>query len=98
MIPFLARMKLRQTRGSSYFQILVNIGVITANIKLFVPDAGISTYLIAAGMWVVATTALGFIDEFYGVWKDELSYGTGIVNPFFLQMSEQLERIEEKMV
>ena len=98
ILPFLARMKLRQTRGSSYFQILVNIGVITANIRLFIPNADIIIYILAAFLWVIATTVLGYIDEFYGIWKEELSYGSGAVNPFFFQMSERIENIERIVI
>lgn len=94
MLAFLARMKLRQTRGSSYFQFVVNVGIITANIRLFVPDAGLPVYLAAAAGWLVVTTALGYLDEFYGIWKEELAYGSSTVNPFLLQMSERIERIE----
>lgn len=96
-LPFLARMKLRQTRGSSYFQFVVNVGIITANIRLFIPDASLLVYLAAAVGWLVATTALGYIDEFYGIWKEELAYGSSTVNPFFLQMSERIERIEKNV-
>lgn len=97
MIPFLARMKLRQTRGASYFQVIVNIGIITANIRLFVPGAGLWVYALAAAGWLGMTTALGYLDEFYGLWKEELAYGSGAVNPFFLQMSERIESIENKV-
>lgn len=94
LLPLLARMKLRQTRGASYFQVLVNLGVITANIRLFLPDATIAVYALAAGLWVAATVGLGYLDEFYGIWKAELAYGSSAVNPFFMEMSRRVERIE----
>jgi len=90
-------MKLRQTRGSSYFQILVNLGVITANIKLFVPDAGLAMYVGFGVGWIIVTTVLGYLDEFYGIWKAELAYGSGAVNPFFQNMSDKLDKIDEKL-
>lgn len=97
VMPLLARMKLRQTRGASYFQVVVNLGVITANIRLFVPDAGIPVYLLAAALWVVATVGIGYLDEFYGIWKAELAYGSSAVNPFFTDMARRIERIEREV-
>jgi len=97
MLAFLARMKLRQTRGSSYFQFVVNVGIITANIRLFVPDADLSVYLLSACGWLAATAALGYIDEFHGIWKEELAYGSSTVNPFLLQMAARIERIEDQV-
>lgn len=97
MLSFLARMKLRQTRGSSYFQILINIGVITTNIRLFIPDATLIVYVGAAVGWVFLTTVLGYCDEFYGIWKAEMSYASGAVNPFLQNMSNKLDEINEKV-
>lgn len=100
-IEFLARMKARQTRGGSWIQFLLNIGVVTANIALFsdwLDSIGIpaKTALIAAPIgYVVATVVIGYIDEFYGIWQDENEYNSKL-NPFLTKLKKQVEDLQKE--
>ena len=96
-LDFLARMKVRQTRGSAWLSLLISIGVITANIKLFFEEAGLGTYIIVAVAWVVATTIIGFADEFKGIWKREMDYSTKVINPVFARIDENTKKILKEM-
>ena len=96
-LDFLARMKVRQTRGSAWLSLLISIGVITANIKLFFPEASLGTYIVVGIVWVAATTIIGFADEFKGIWKREMDYSTKVINPVFARIDEGVqELLEEK--
>ena len=95
-LDFLARMKVRQTRGSTWLSLLISIGVITANIKLFFPKAGLGMYIIVAIAWVVATTIIGFADEFKGIWKREMDYSTKVINPVFARIDEGVKKLLEE--
>lgn len=93
----LARMKLRQARGGSYFAILINLGVITANIRLFLPTAELWWYIVAGMAWVIVTAIVGYVDEFHGIWKAEMNYASGAINPFLQNMSDKLDELDEKI-
>lgn len=101
IITFLARMKARQTRGGSWIQFILNMGIITANIALFsdwLDSVGISTktaLIIAPVGYVVATVVIGYIDEFYGIWQDENEYNSNL-NPFLTKLKKQVEDLQEK--
>ena len=94
---FLARMKVRQTRGAAWLQIILNVGIITANIKLFYPEASIYVYGICAFAWMLMTTSIGFVDEFRGIWKDEQEYTMEIITPTFARIDKNTKEILEEM-
>ena len=94
-LDFLARMKVRQTRGSAWLSLLISIGVITANIKLFFPEAGLGTYIVVGIAWVAATTIIGFGDEFKGIWKREMDYSTKVINPVFARIDDNVKKLLE---
>ena len=71
--------------------------MITANIKLFFPEAGLGMYIIVAVVWLVATTIIGFGDEFKGIWKREMNYSTKVINPVFARIDENTKKILKEM-
>jgi len=81
-----ARFKARQSRGGSWVQLFLNIGIITANIALFkhwFESFGISlTTMLAIGAvgYVIITITIGYIDERHGVWQHENEYNSNL-NP-----------------
>ena len=75
--------------------LLINMGVITANIKLFFPKASITVYVLVGIGWVLITTIIGFIDEFKGIWKREQDYITKQVNPVFSRIDENVKKLIE---
>ena len=95
VLDFMARMKLRQARGGSWLTILINMGVISMNIKLFFPNADIVVYVLVGICWLLLTTSMGFIDEFKGIWKREQNYVTKNVNPVFGRIDENVKKLIE---
>jgi len=93
----LARMKVRQTRGASWLQIIINVGIITANVKLFYPEASAYVYAFCAVVWIFATTAIGFVDEFRGIWKHEQEYIMETITPTFARIDKNVNAIIEEM-
>ena len=94
---FVARMKTRQSRGASWLLFFINLGVITANVKLFFPDTGMITYIFCAIAWFIGTTIIGYIDEFKGIWKIEHAYLTETINPVFARIDENTKKILKEM-
>jgi hypothetical protein len=102
MIHSLARLKARQTRGGAWVQLFLNIGIITANVKLF--ESWYTTYgisiqsmLIACTFGYVAGTILiGYIDEKYGIWTSENEYNSQL-NPITMGIQNSLSHIKEEL-
>lgn len=98
LIRFIAKLKARQARGGAWVQLILNIGIITANIALFkdwFESFGISlrTMLIAgAGGYILGTMFVGYLDERYGVWKYENEYNSRL-NPVTMEMLSTLKDI-----
>jgi len=90
---FVARFKARQARGGAWVQLLLNIGIITANIKLFeswFESFGISlSTMLAIGVfgYLFGTITIGFLDERYGVWQHENAYNSNL-NPVMRKIQE----------
>ena len=97
LFKLVARMKTRQARGASWFTFIINLGVITANVKLFFPDTSMSTYIICAAVWLTGTTIVGYIDEFKGIWRHEYEYVTETINPVFGRMDQNIKKILKEM-
>ena len=98
LVKFLAAFKARQTRGGSWIQLILNIGIITANIKLFqesFESFGIPlTTMLVVGIfgYLFGTITLGYIDEKYGIWQHELEYNSNL-NPFLRGIQKQLAEL-----
>ena len=98
LVKFLAAFKARQTRGGSWVQLALNLGIITANIKLFqssFESFGISiTTMLVLGIfgYVFGTICIGFLDEKYGIWQHESEFNSNI-NPFMRGIKEQLTEL-----
>jgi hypothetical protein len=79
LLPFLARIKVYYGRGSSWLQIIINLGIITANIKLFestiiglgLPVSMTVMYAAAILSYLLASVIIGLLDAKIGVWQPE---------------------------
>ena len=80
----LTTLKMRYARGSSWIGIILTLGIITANLKLFEPFIVSMLppwfhmqwlYLIAVPGYFIACYLIGWIDEKKGIWKHENTYG-----------------------
>lgn len=97
MKELIARMKTRQTRGASWLLFIINLGVITANIKLFFPNTSILTYIVSCVLWLIGTTIIGYVDEFKGIWKVEHAYLTETINPVFGRIDQNVQKVLDKL-
>ncbi|HUL61686.1 MAG TPA: hypothetical protein VLT35_01385 [Methanocella sp.] len=80
----LTTLKMRYARGSSWIGIILTLGIITANLKLFEPFI-VSLlpqwfhmqwlYVIAVPGYFITCYLIGWLDERKGIWKNENSYG-----------------------
>lgn len=89
-------------RGSNWLQIILNIGIITANIKLFestINNIGIpiSIILITAiiGYPLICIT-LGKIDDKHGILKEENNFGW-LKTPIAMKLVEKVNKIYDKI-
>lgn len=95
-----ARFKARQSRGGSWVQLFLNIGIITANIALFQDwfnQFGISLgemLVVGAVGYVLLTIAIGFVDEQHGIWQHENEYNSSL-NPFMREILDGQREIKE---
>lgn len=102
-IRFIARFKARQTRGSAWVQLILNMGIITANIKLFqswFESFGISLeVMLAFGVlgYLFGTIAIGFLDEQYGVWQHENEYNSNL-NPVLRKIQKNQDEIKRLLL
>ena len=80
----LTTLKMRYSRGSSWLGILLSLGIITANLKLFEPfivgflPAWLPMQGVIVGSIVgyfVGCYVIGWADERKGIWKNENTYG-----------------------
>jgi hypothetical protein len=99
----LTTLKMRYARGSSWIGIILTLGIITANLKLFEPFI-VSIlpawfhmqwlYLIAVPGYFVACYFIGWLDERKGIWKNENSYGWE-VTPESMELISSIRMIRE---
>jgi hypothetical protein len=80
----LTTLKMRYARGSSWIGIILTLGIITANLKLFEPfivsviPAWLpmqAIILASVPAYFFACYLIGWIDERKGIWKSENTYG-----------------------
>jgi len=103
----LAAWRMRQSRGAMWLQFLINIGVITANIKLFQEtiiyytgitiDSMIYVYILAVVLYFMASFSIGYIDERYGIWQQENEYCTFTITPQMQDMHNKVTAIGKKV-
>jgi hypothetical protein len=101
----LAAAKMRYSRGTSWIQFLLNLGIITANIKMF------ETYINQMGMtvgqaiaislptYIIFSYLIGYADEKWGVWKEEQNFAYDITPRMteFFKESKEIKAICEKL-
>jgi|AGTN01.2.fsa_nt_gi hypothetical protein len=99
----LTTLKMRYARGSSWIGIILTLGIITANLKLFedfitgflpswlpmqaVIVGSVPTYFLACYF-------IGWIDERKGIWKSENSYGWE-VTPESMELISSIREIRK---
>jgi hypothetical protein len=80
----LTTLKMRYARGSSWVGIILTLGIITANLKLFEPfivtllPSWLPMQAVIVGsvpVYFGACYLIGWIDEKKGIWKSENTYG-----------------------
>jgi hypothetical protein len=99
----LALFKQRYTRGTSWTQILLNFGIITANAKLFeeffLIHFGLTIPMviaIAIPFYVIFCYLLGHVDEKSGFWQMENDLGYR-VTPLSDEMLQTIREIKKKL-
>lgn len=80
----LTEIKMLYSRGSSWSGYIVNLGVVTANIKLFegviidlISPLGIpiqAVYVVAVFGYIGGNILVGGLDKRWGIWKNENDY------------------------
>jgi hypothetical protein len=99
----LALFKQRYTRGTSWTQIILNFGIITANAKLFedffLIHLGLTLPMviaIAVPVYIVFCYVIGYFDERSGFWQIEnnMSYR---VTPLSEEMLNHIREIRKKL-
>jgi hypothetical protein len=99
----LALFKQRYTRGTSWTQILLNFGIITANAKLFEDfflfHFGLTIPMVIAisiPLYIMFCYILGHIDEKSGFWQIENDLGYR-VTPLSDEMLQTIREINKKL-
>ncbi|MFA5331900.1 MAG: hypothetical protein WC342_05935 [Methanoregula sp.] len=99
----LALFKQRYTRGTSWTQILLNFGIITANAKLFEDffyiHLGLTLPMVLAlsvPLYILGCYTIGHYDEKIGFWQIEnnLNYR---VTPYSEEMLQAVREIKKKL-
>lgn len=99
----LALFKQRYARGTSWTQIVLNFGIITANAKLFEDffriHLGLSlpeVIILSVPVYVIVCYIIGYMDEKSGFWQIEnnLNYR---VTPLSEEMLNTIREIRKKM-
>lgn len=99
----LTTLKMRYARGSSWIGIILTLGIITANLKLFEPFivSLLPAWLPMQAVIVISIPAyfgacylIGWIDETRGIWKTESTYGYE-VSPESMEMIQTIRLMRE---
>jgi len=99
----LALFKQRYTRGTSWTQIILNFGIITANAKLFqdffLIHLGLTlpeVIVISIPLYIIFCFVIGYFDEKSGFWQieNDLSYR---VTPLADEMLIHIREIRRKL-
>ena len=103
ILHHLALYKQRYTRGTSWTQILLSFGIITANAKLFEDFFSIHLGLtlpmvivIAIPLYVTICYVIGRIDESTGFWQAENDLGYRFT-PISQELIETVREINQKL-
>ena len=99
----LTTLKMRYARGSSWIGIILTLGIITANLKLFedfiIPflPSWLPMQAVIVGsvpVYFGACYLIGWIDERKGIWKHENSYGWE-VSPESMELISSVREIRK---
>jgi hypothetical protein len=99
----LTTLKMRYARGSSWIGIILTLGIITANLKLFEPfivtllPSWLPMQAVIVGSipaYFGACYFIGWIDEKKGIWKNENTYGWE-VSPESMELINSIRTIRE---
>lgn len=99
----LTTLKMRYARGSSWIGIILTMGIITANLKLFeqfiigflpswLPMQAVIIGSVPA--YFLACYVIGWIDEKKGIWKSENTYGWE-VSPESMELISSIREIRK---
>jgi hypothetical protein len=99
----LTTLKMRYARGSSWIGIILTLGIITANLKLFEQfivgflPAWLPMQAVIVGSvpaYFLACYVIGWLDERKGIWKNENSYGWE-VSPESMELISSIREIRK---
>lgn len=102
-----AKFYLRYQRGNNLANFLRDMFIIIAggiiifeyinkNYNFYITPIWIWLLLSAVGV-IIILYFIGCLDEKYGFWKVEARYSTEIINPYFKEMMDKIDRIEKKL-
>lgn len=93
--------KMRYLRGTTWIQMLLNLGIITANLKLFENFfqnwLGLNItqmVMISIPSYIFLSYLIGALDERYGIWKHENDYQSYVVTPVIRDLANSIKKIE----
>lgn len=103
MRDFIVNVKQYYTRGSTWFSYLFQIGIITANAKLFEEFFHIwfgwnvmQTIAVGVVGYITVATIIGGLDLHYGIWKQENDWVWNST-PEARQMSENVRKLVKEL-
>jgi len=76
--------------------IYILFGVEIRDLKWLMIALGIFGFVVIIIKWI-ASYLIGLWDEKKGFWKIQNRYNTETLNPFFMEMSEDIKKIKEKI-
>lgn len=99
MRSFVVNIKQYYTRGSTWFNYVFQVGIITANAKLFESffrdwfgwDV-MQTIAIGVAGYVIVATIIGGLDLHFGIWKQENDWVWN-ATPAARQLSEDVKKL-----
>lgn len=103
----LAEWKNLYARGASWIQFLVNLGIITANIKLFegfiiplLPDGvNMATiYVACVPVYFFGCYTIGCVDKRWGIWREENDFSAFAVIPMNADIYRMMSEVHETVV
>jgi hypothetical protein len=92
------------TRGGTWFSYMFQLGILTANAKLFEGffldtfGWGVGTTVVIGIVgYIISATVIGGVDYKLGIWKDENTW-TWNATPAAKEMSENVKEIKKAVV
>lgn len=96
---FAAKIKVRYVRGTAWLNFIIQFGIISTNIWIFqkwLPEwlPVFWAYWIAFALYIVLCYAIGHMDEIWGIWELENTYGTQM-SPHTVSLLTHVTNIEK---